>query len=508
MTRRGPAGEARPRVAVIGAGFSGVGLGIQLRRHGFSEFTIFEKAERLGGTWRENTYPGAACDTPAFAYCFSFAQKTDWSRKWAPQEEILAYLEHCAHEYGILPHVRFGTEIASARFDARAGVWRLRSTAGERFEAEVLVSGVGQLHRPYVPEIPGLEAFQGACFHSARWRHDVDFEGKDAAVVGNAASAIQLVPPLARRTRRLYVLQRSANWMLPRGDRAYTEREKALFARVPGLARLYRWWIWLAFELRWPVFKGNRLLSRAAERFALRSMRSQISDPELQEALAPDYPVGGRRILVSDDYYAALEREDVEVVTAGIERVTPRGVRLRDGRELRVDALVLATGFEATRFLAPMRIEGPGGRSLDDVWKEGAEAYLGLAVPDFPNFFMMYGPNTNLGHNSIVFMLECQIGYILDALRKMTRRGLAWIDVRPEVAAAFNARIQRELRRTVWARTERSWYKDRAGRITTNWSGSTLRYWWRTRRAKLSDYRCAPREPEAPEEGARAPRAA
>lgn len=495
------AGREGPRVAIIGSGFSGVGLGIRLQQVGFREFTIFEKAERLGGTWRENTYPGAACDTPAFDYCFSFEQKTDWSEKWAPQEEILGYLEHCAEKYGILPHVRFGTEIASARFDAEAGVWRLRTTAGKLVEAEILVTGTGQLNRPNVPAIPGLERFRGECFHSARWNHAYAFEGKDVAVVGNAASAIQFIPQIAPKVRSLNVFQRSANWMLPRRNRAYSEREKWVFSNVPGVARLYRWWIWLLFELRWPVFRGHRWLARRVEQLAIRSMRAQISDPELQEALVPDYPVGGKRILVSDDYYPALERENVQLVTSGIEEVTADGIRTRDGRQVRADALILATGFETTRFLAPMHVEGPGGRPLSDAWKEGAEAYLGLVVPGFPNFFMMYGPNTNLGHNSIIFMLECQISYILDALRKMDRRGLKWIDVRPEVAREYNEHTQRELRETVWAQTDRSWYKTRTGRITNNWSGSTVRYWWRTRRADLGDYRTAS------EEAAPAPRA-
>jgi cation diffusion facilitator CzcD-associated flavoprotein CzcO len=480
--------QGRPRIAIIGSGFSGICLAIQLDRAGFGDYTIFEKADRIGGTWRDNTYPGAACDSPSFAYCFSFEQKTDWSRKWAPQPEILAYLEHCARKYAVLPRVRFESEIASARFDPERGVWRLRTTAGEESEAEILISAVGQLNRPSLPEIPGLADFAGPAFHSARWDHGCELAGRDVAVIGNAASAIQFVPQIAPRVRRLRIFQRSANWMVPKFDRAYSDRERQRFARHPWLAKLYRWWIWLSFELRWPVFRGNAFLSRQTRRIASRFLRASVRDPALQKTLLPDYPVGGKRILISDDYFAALERANVEVVTEPIARVTRDGVVTRDGRAHPADALILATGFETTSFLAPMRIEGRRGESLHDVWKDGAEAYLGITVAGFPNLFLMYGPNTNLGHNSIIFMIECQTRYIVDCLRQMRERGLAQVEVREDAQRAFNAKLQRELAGTVWARTPRSWYKTASGRITNNWSGSTLRYWWTTRRADLAAY--------------------
>jgi cation diffusion facilitator CzcD-associated flavoprotein CzcO len=488
-----PADAARRRILIIGSGFSGVCLGIRLRHAGIDSFTILEKAQRLGGTWRDNTYPGAACDTPSFSYCFSFEQKTDWSRKWSPQSEILAYLEHCARKYGLEPHIRFGAEVESARFDAEAGLWRVRTRAGEDFEAEVLVSAVGQLNRPHLPEIPGLERFRGESFHSARWNHDVALEGRRVAVVGNAASAIQFIPQIAPRVGRLVVFQRSPNWMIPRFDRAYGDAEKRRFARHPALARLYRWWIWLVHELRFPVFRRNRFLGQRIQRLAERFMRSIVLDPKLQDALVPDYPIGGKRILISDDYYQSLNRSNVEVATAGIERIEEDALLTRDGRRFPVDVLIFATGFESTSFLAPMRIEGLDGRSLHDEWKDGAHAYLGVTVSGFPNFFMMYGPNTNLGHNSILFMLECQTRYILDCLRQMEARGLARIDLRRDVMEAWNRRLRQELDGTVWAATGRSWYKTESGLITNNWSGSTTRYWWRTRRADLGVYLQTPR---------------
>jgi cation diffusion facilitator CzcD-associated flavoprotein CzcO len=480
---------ASPRIGIIGSGFSGLCLGIQLRRAGIESFTILEKADRLGGTWRDNTYPGCACDLPAFAYCFSFEQKTDWTRKWPPQSEILDYMDHCARKYGLLPHIRFETEVAEARFDAEAGVWQVVSSDGERFEFDVLVSGVGQLNRPYTPAIRGLERFGGIRFHSARWDHGADLRGKTVAVIGNAASAIQFVPEVAKEASKLLVFQRSANWMLPRRDRPYREDEKRRFAAHPWWARLYRWWIWALHESQFPVFRGNQFMARRYEALARKDMEAQIRDPELRRALVPDYPIGGKRILISDDYYAALARENVEVVTAPIEQVTEDAVVTRDGVSRRADAVVLATGFESTAFLAPMKIEGLAGKSLASEWKDGARAYLGVSVAGFPNLFLMYGPNTNLGHNSIIFMIECQTRYILDCLHQMRERGLAWIDVREDVQQAYNERLGRELARTVWARTGKSWYKNEAGVITNNWSGSTIRYWWTTRRANLGAYR-------------------
>ena len=493
-----PPGRARRydgsmRIAIIGSGFSGLCLAIHLKRAGVHTFTIYEKTDRLGGTWRDNTYPGAACDVPSFAYCFSFEQKTDWSRKWAPQAEILAYMDACAERYGILPHVRFGTEIASARFDAAAGWWRLRTTRDEEITADVLVSGVGQLNRPLVPDLPGLERFRGERFHSARWNHAYELAGKRVAVVGNAASAIQFVPAIAPRVGELFVLQRSANWVLPRNDRPYTPREQRRFARHPALTKLYRWWIWLQHELRFPIIRRLGFASRAVARAAEQYLDEQIPDPRLRAVLVPDYPPGGKRLLISDDYYAALRRPNVELVTSGIDHVDEDAVVLSDGRRLVVDAIILATGFESTAFLAPMTVEGLDGCSLQAAWRAGAQAYLGLTVAGFPNFFMMYGPNTNLGHNSIIFMIECQTRYVMECLHALRSRGARWMDVRAGAMDAYNARIRRALAKTAWAATGKSWYKTADGTITNNWPATTIRYWWQTRHARLADYHLGPR---------------
>ena len=383
-------------------------------------------------------------------------------------------------------------------------MWRLRTTAGEEVVADVLVSGTGQLNRPSIPDIPGLERFRGERFHSARWDHAYDLTDKTVAVVGNAASAIQFIPEIAPKVRRLHVLQRTPNWMLPRGDRAYTEREHRRFARVPGLARLYRWWIWLAHELRFPVFKRSPWLSKRVEQVAREFIETEVADPALRAALVPDYPIGGKRMLISDDYYKTLNRPNVALVTTGIDHVEEDGIVLRDGRRLAVDAIILATGFDSTSFLAPMTIQGVGGRSLHDEWRGHARAYLGLTIAGFPNFFMMYGPNTNLGHNSIIFMIECQTRYVMDCLRQMDARDLGTIALKPDVLDAYNAELQRELAGTVWAATSNSWYKTADGTITNNWSGTTFRYWRKTRRADLACYDVTPRVPAARVENAQA----
>ncbi|HYC55038.1 MAG TPA: NAD(P)/FAD-dependent oxidoreductase [Candidatus Binatia bacterium] len=482
-----------PRIAIIGSGFSGLSLGIHLRKEGIRSFRIYEKASRVGGTWRENTYPGCACDVASFAYCFSFEQKTDWSRKWSPQGEILQYMEHCVDRYGLSEHLRFDSEIAGARYDEAAHVWHVRAASGEEFVADVVVSCVGQLHRPHIPDIEGLDAFQGKVFHSARWDHQHDLAGKQVAVVGNAASAIQFVPHVARQAARLHVFQRSANWMMPRGDRAYTPAEKERFRRYPWLARAYRWWIWFAHELWFPIFRRNAFLSGQWERGAVKYLESVVQDPALRQALTPDYPIGAKRILISDDYFQALTRPNVELIRDGVARLNANSIVTRSGREIPIDTLILATGFRTTEFLVPMQIEGCGGRSLHDAWSDGARAYYGMTVSGFPNFFMMYGPNTNLGHNSIIFMIECQTTYIMDLLRKMRSQNIAAVDLRPEVMEAYNRRLQERLSRTAWAAVDKSWYKDSAGHITNNWSGTTTTYWWHTRQANLSDYRTTAR---------------
>lgn len=492
MTSR-PAPHRTPYIAILGAGVGGLCMGIRLRRAGITSFTIFEKSRDVGGTWLDNTYPGAGCDVPSHLYSFSFEPNPWWSRRYSLQPEILAYLRHCARKYGIYPHVRFGTEIAGARFDEAAARWELRTTAGETVTADVIVSALGQLNRPAYPRIPGLETFGGTTFHSARWNHAYDLTGKRVAVIGTGASAIQFIPQIAPRVARLHVFQRSPNWIIPRNDYAYSERAKRLFAHVPLLQRLYRLLIYLQLEKNILAFSRNALLGRLIRRAALAYLESQVRDPDLRRRLTPDYPVGCKRILIADDFYPVFERPNVELVTDPIDHVTADGIVTADGRTRPVDAIIFATGFEATRFLAPLRIEGRNGAVLEDVWHDGAEAHLGVCVAGFPNLFLLYGPNTNLGHNSIIFMIECQVAYVLQCIRRLADAGPGWLEVRPEAQARYNAEIQRRLEGTVWTTSCGNWYKTASGRVTNNWPGSTLAYWLRTRHPDFADFTLAPR---------------
>jgi len=480
------------RIAIIGAGHSGLCMGMQLKRGGLDDFLILEKAAGLGGTWRDNTYPGASCDAPSFLYSFSFAQKTDWSRRFAWQPELLAYSAECAVRSGVLAHCRFGAEVAGARFDEAHNLWRVELADGRQVEAQFLVSAVGQLHWPSIPPIPGSESFKGTLFHSARWDHSVELTGRRVAVIGNAASAVQFVPQIAPLAAQLTIFQRSANWLLPRKDRLYTARTLRRMTRWPWLARLRHWAQWFFFgELQLtPLMKQVRVVQWIATRKALRHLGRQVRDPALRRRLVPDYPIGAKRVLFNDDYYPALNRDNVRLVTDAIESITPDGVRTAGGETFPADVLVFATGFKATDFLAHVSVVGAGGRELHEAWRRGAHAYLGVAVSGFPNFFMLYGPNTNLGHNSILVMIEAQVGYVIDAIRRMDAAGIRRIDVRRKVMDDYNEALRRDLARSVWAAEKSSWYKLADGTITNNWPHSTMRYRRLMRVADLADYEC------------------
>jgi cation diffusion facilitator CzcD-associated flavoprotein CzcO len=480
--------ESSYEVAIIGSGFGGLGMAIRLKQAGVHGLTILEKADELGGTWRDNTYPGAACDVPSHLYSFSFEPRTDWARRYATQPEILDYLRHCARKYGVLPHIRFGTEVTEARFDEDAGVWRISTTGGE-LTARVLISACGQLNRPALPDIPGRDAFEGVAFHSARWDHSAKLDGRRVAVIGTGASAIQFVPELAKRVDRLYLFQRSAPYVIDKADRVYTDLGRALMRTVPGWYPLSRATIYALFEARALGFvKYPGLMAPVVRRFR-KNLNTHVPDPGLREALVPDYPMGCKRILISNDYYPALIRPHVELVTDPIERVTARGVRTRDGAERQVDAIVYGTGFRTGDFLAPVKVVGLDGRELNEEWRDGASAHLGITVSGFPNLFLLYGPYTNLGHNSIIYMLESQFRYVLGCVRAMRRAGLRWIDVRPDVQEAFDARMRRRMRETVWERGCHSWYMTADGRVVNNWPGFTFSYRNATRRPDPRHFR-------------------
>jgi len=485
-----PKDARRTRIAVIGAGHSGLCMGMRLKQAGQHDFVILEKAATLGGTWRDNTYPGASCDAPSFLYSFSFAQKTDWSRRFAWQAELLGYSTELAIRHGLLPHCRFNTEVSAATYDDATGTWTLTCTDGSSVVADFVVAGVGQLNRPSTPQIPGQAEFTGPQFHSAQWNHGVDLAGKRIAVIGNAASAVQFVPQIAPLAAQLTVFQRSANWLLPRKDRLYAPRTQRLLTRFPALAKLYhdvQWFFFGELQLT-PLMKQVRPVQALARWKSLAHLRRQVRDPVLRAKLVPQFPIGAKRVLFNDDYYPALTRPNVALVTDAIERIEPDGVRSGAGTLHAADVIIYATGFKSTDFLAPMRITGRDGLDLRQEWSRGARAYLGVTVTGFPNFFMLYGPNTNLGHNSILVMIEAQVGYILDVLEQMRARGLRRIDVKRDVLEAYNHSLQQDLARSVWAATGASWYKLADGTITNNWPHSTIRYQRLLRSARLEDF--------------------
>lgn len=470
-------------VVIVGAGFGGIGLAIRLKRAGIDDVTVLEKAGRLGGTWRDNDYPGAACDIPSHLYSFSFERRRDWSRRYPTQEEILAYLDDCAAKYGIVP--RFGAEVAEAVFDEPHGLWRIRTTSGEVLTARALVAACGQLNRPAYPAFP--DDFAGAAFHSARWNHAYDLRGKRVAVIGTGASAIQFVPHVAERAAQVHVFQRTPPYVVDKSDRPYTPWERRLLRWLPGLRTLDRARTYARLETRVLAFATAPRLMRIAERGFRRRLAEQVPEPDLRAAVTPGHVMGCKRVLLSDDYYATLRRPDVELVTEPISRLSATGVVTADGRERPVDAVIYGTGFRTQDFVAPMNVRGPHGRDLNDAWRDGAEAYLGIVVSGFPNLFLLYGPNTNLGHSSIIYMLESQFAYITGCVRALSR--VRHIDVRPGTQDAFNREIQRRFRDTVWTSGCASWYLNEAGRVVNNWPGFTFAYRRATRRPDPRDFR-------------------
>jgi cation diffusion facilitator CzcD-associated flavoprotein CzcO/acetyl esterase/lipase len=480
-------GRPTPSVAIIGAGFGGVGLAITLKRSGIDSFTIFEKAEGVGGVWRDNTYPGLTCDIPSHLYSFSFEPNPDWSRTYSPQPEILAYLERCVAKYGLDRNLRLGTEVARADFDAESGKWLVTTAAGEESEFDVVVSSCGQLSRPALTRIAGADRFEGPIFHTARWDHSVELDGKRVAVIGTGASTIQVVPAIAQRVGRLDVYQRSAPFVIPKKDRPYRAWERRLFRSFAPARLAVRLGQWLQFELFSSAFTRFKPLGKAAARMAEKNLEGQVSDPELRRAFMPGDVIGCKRVLVSSDYYATFERPNVELIPQAVIELTEDGVLAEDGTERKADLVVLSTGFESHSFLAPMEVRGLGGRELSEVWRQGANAYLGMAVAGFPNLFVMYGPNTNLGAGSIITQLESQIAYIVDAIRRLRRTG-GWLSVKPEVQESFDRTLQERLADSVWVTGCNNWYVDENGRDTNNWPGFTLEYRWRTRRLDPADY--------------------
>jgi cation diffusion facilitator CzcD-associated flavoprotein CzcO len=466
-----------PSVLIIGAGFAGIGMAVELRRAGFPDVTVVEKAADLGGVWRDNTYPGAGCDVPSPYYSFSYAPSSSWPMRFSPRTDIKAYLTRVADRFGIRP--RYGVEVTAASWDGAR--WQVETGTGEVLEADVLVPAVGQLSRPSMPDIPGQASFAGQSFHSARWDHSVDLAGKRVAVVGTGASAIQFVPRIQPAAGRLTVFQRTAPYMVPKPDVAYAEWRK----RFRLAQQAERAFFWALCEAGTLGIMGNTAITKAVEWIALRHLRNQVPDPGLRAKLTPDYQIGCKRVLFSDDYLPALMEPNVDVETAAITEIVPSGVRTAAG-VVDADVIVYGTGFTATDFLAPIKIRGVG-TDLGSAWADGARAYLGMTVPGFPNLFLMYGPNTNLGSGSILYMLERQARYIRQAVEHVATHG-SGLDVRPDVADRFDGEMRRRLAGTAWTRC-RSWYRVGTGPVTTNWPGTVSEYHRRTKRLAVSDFR-------------------
>ncbi|PTB19305.1 4-hydroxyacetophenone monooxygenase [Trinickia symbiotica] len=490
---REAARTAPPRIAIIGCGFAGIGMAIRLMRMGLGTFTIYEAGADVGGTWRENTYPGAACDIPSHLYSFSFEPNPFWSRTFASQQEILAYLKHCANKYGLTPFIRFNARVEAATFDDDALIWRLELVANgirEIVEADVVIAANGLLSRPALPRIAGIERFAGKLFHSACWDHDYALEGKRVAVVGTGASAVQFVPRIQPRVARLSVFQRTPPWIMPRRDRAISERAKKLFRAFPFTQRLVRYGLYWQHEVRALGFVVNPKLMKRPMAFSLGYLARRVKDPVLRAKLTPDYQLGCKRVLLSSDYYPALSQPNADLVTTPIREIVADGIVTEDGKHHAVDAIICGTGFKVNDAGAPFPVTGVDGADLDRLWRcEGPQAYLGASIAGFPNFFMITGPNTGLGHNSMVYMIESHIRYVADCLRTLQRHRVRTMEVRHEAQCAFNERLQLALRRSVWQTGCRSWYLSESGKNTALWPGFTFSFRRLTRRVRTRDYR-------------------
>jgi cation diffusion facilitator CzcD-associated flavoprotein CzcO len=474
-------------VAIIGAGFSGLAMAARLQEAGQRSFVILERANEVGGTWRDNTYPGCACDIMSHLYSFSFAPNPHWSRMYPQQPEILAYLKRFTDHYSLRQHLRLGTSLLAAHFEQDGGYWKLQAADGQIFTARTVVAALGPLNRPHYPDIPGLADFQGEVFHSAKWNHTYDLEGKRIAVIGTGASAIQFVPQIAPKVSALHLFQRSAPWIMPKPDRAVRAWEQRLFRRFPLTQRLLRHAIYWANELRGLLFMGNKTIQQWGKKKALKYLQKSVSDPELRQKLTPDYAIGCKRILISNDYYPALQLPQVQVHTEGIERITADAVCTKAGERLAVDAIILGTGFVAADFVVDMKIRGLDGQNLFDEWlRTGAQAYKGATVSGYPNWLFLVGPNTGGGHNSIVHIAESQVAYAMSYLEYLRQQpNGAYLDLKAEAQAAYNVELQQKMQQTVWLSGCKSWYLNQAGQNTTLYPG--LNYQFRQITAKFDN---------------------
>lgn len=488
-------GDDRPlphlRVAIIGAGFSGLGTAIRLLQEGIDDFLVFERAAEIGGTWRDNSYPGCACDVMSLLYSFSFAQNPNWTTTFGKRDEVFAYLRDCADRFGVRPYIRFHHELIAARWDDLRRRWHIQTSRGE-YTAQVLVTGTGYLSDPAIPAFPGLSSFEGTMFHSAAWDHDFDLRGKRVAVIGTGASAIQFVPQIQPLVARLDLYQRTAPWVAPKPDKTIGGGQLWMRRHIPGYQSFRRNFNMWGREIVAFLMSRPKLAEKTIQGMAEKHLMKSIKDPELRAKLTPDYSVGCKRLLFSNDYYPAISQPNVKLITETIREVRARSIVTADGHEREVDAIIFGTGFLATDRPIAQRLWGRGGVKLADAWKETMSAYRGSTITGFPNLFMLLGPNTTLGHSSQTVMIEAQISYVIDALKQMERQGLASVEVRPEVQQAYNERLDARLEGTVWnAGNCRSWYLDASGHNPSIWPTYTWRFRRQTRRFDLNSYQLA-----------------
>jgi cation diffusion facilitator CzcD-associated flavoprotein CzcO len=486
--------ESRPQpefeVAILGAGFGGLCMGIKLLEAGIRNFVILEKDREVGGTWRDNTYPGAACDVQSHLYSYSFDGKADWTQRYAGWNEIQDYILDTTEKHALRPFIRFGQEVTSAHFDTATACWTVGLGSGESVTARHFVLASGPLHRPQFPKLKGLESFKGRVFHSAQWDHGCDLEGKRVASIGTGGSAIQYCPEIAPVVEKLHVFQRTPAWVIPRDTRAYSEGEKRRYARFDWWRKVHRARLYWTNESRvWPIF--HPAAARALQGLAKLFIRKQVTDRKLADALTPEYTLGCKRILISNAWYPMFNRENVELVTAAIREVRERSIVTEDGVERPVDCIILGTGFivDPRIYMQNFPVTGLPGHTLGQDWKAGAEAYYGITVTGYPNLFQLVGPNTALGHNSIIFMIECQVHYVLECIRELRERKAQYLDVSSGAQEAFNQRVQKALEGTVWSSGCVSWYQQSDGKNFTIWPWSTWRYWLQTRHVKTEHYR-------------------
>jgi cation diffusion facilitator CzcD-associated flavoprotein CzcO len=477
------------RLAIVGAGFSGLALGMRLLEEGIDDFVILERSTDVGGTWRDNTYPGCACDVPSHLYSFSFAPNPDWSRTYSEQPEIQDYIRRTAADRGVVSYVRFGHDVTGSRWDEEQQHWHVETSAGE-LTANYLVSAMGPLSAPAWPKVEGLESFEGNLFHSAEWDHNHDLTGDRVGVIGTGASAIQFVPAIQPQVEQLYVFQRTPPWVLPRPDRATTRFERWVYRRFPLLQRITRTLVYWRQELLMvPGLVYRPQIMKLGEIATRWQLRRHVADEKLRTELTPDYRLGCKRILISDEWYPALAEDNVEVVHSGIEEVRPRSIVTADGTEREVDTIILGTGFRATDMVGSEHIFGREGRSLRESWQGSPQAHLGTTVAGFPNLFLLVGPNLGPGHTSVVFYTESQVRYILETLKTLEARGATSFEVRKDVQDAYNADLQERMRKTVWTTGGcSSWYLDETGRNTTLWPGFSWELRLRTRSFDPSEH--------------------